>query len=388
MSLTGPDLHVHFGPAVPSPMPPPLASADLMGSIQQVTIRQQTQDRSTFEMAMSAERSTLDAKDYALLQSGPDRVLPGMRIVFAIRRGGQVDVLFDGVVTTVRLEGASGDQPPTIVAQGEDLTQMMDLLDIGIAWPAMPVIARVEAILAKYAVWGVVPMVVPPLTMLDPDPLEHTPVQQDTDYGELMRLAQQHGHVFCLIPGPSPGRTVAYWGPEPRLPLASPTLNIDMGVSSNARIHSFGYAGLAPRAVAGLVLQDGVMEPVPVPIFAPPIDPVPLTRQQAPTLHPQMLRTRYMQAHGGDALRVEVKALAEAMNSTLRSATAQGQLDGARYGGTLRPWGVVGVRGAGHSFDGMWTVGEVTHQIQPGHYSQSFELHRSGLESTFTRLPT
>ena len=48
----------------------------------------------------------------------------------------------------------------------------------------------------------------------------------------------------------------------------------------------------------------------------------------------------------------------------------------------LRAPGVVGVRGAGHDYDGLYYVQEVTHDIAPGSYKQSFTLTREGLGST------
>jgi hypothetical protein len=39
----------------------------------------------------------------------------------------------------------------------------------------------------------------------------------------------------------------------------------------------------------------------------------------------------------------------------------------------------VGLRGAGHSFDGLYYVKSVTHNIRRGEYKQSFTLTREGL---------
>jgi len=48
---------------------------------------------------------------------------------------------------------------------------------------------------------------------------------------------------------------------------------------------------------------------------------------------------------------------------------------------------LVGVRGAGPSFDGLYYVKSVTHNIKRGEYKQSFTLSRNGLISTLPRLP-
>ena len=48
---------------------------------------------------------------------------------------------------------------------------------------------------------------------------------------------------------------------------------------------------------------------------------------------------------------------------------------------------LVGVRGAGDAFDGLYFVRSVTHKIQRGEYKQDFELVRNGLVSITPRVP-
>ncbi len=84
------------------------------------------------------------------------------------------------------------------------------------------------------------------------------------------------------------------------------------------------------------------------------------------------------------------KALLKGLAQASRSAdavTASGSLDVSRYGRPLKARRLVGVRGAGPAFDGLYYVRSVTHQIQRGSYKQSFELSRNGLVSTVPRVP-
>ena len=67
--------------------------------------------------------------------------------------------------------------------------------------------------------------------------------------------------------------------------------------------------------------------------------------------------------------------------------TADGTLDVLRYGGILQARSVVGVRGAGIGFDGLYFVSKVTHRIKRGEYKQSFHLTRNGLISTTPVVP-
>ena len=59
-----------------------------------------------------------------------------------------------------------------------------------------------------------------------------------------------------------------------------------------------------------------------------------------------------------------------------------------RYGQPLRSRELVGVRGAGITYDGLYFVKSVTHALQPGSYTQNFTLAREGLVSlTPTVIP-
>jgi hypothetical protein len=63
-----------------------------------------------------------------------------------------------------------------------------------------------------------------------------------------------------------------------------------------------------------------------------------------------------------------------------------GSLDVTRYGRILKARSLVGVRGAGTAFDGLYYVRSVTHKIKRGEYKQSFTLERNGLVSTLPKV--
>jgi hypothetical protein len=67
--------------------------------------------------------------------------------------------------------------------------------------------------------------------------------------------------------------------------------------------------------------------------------------------------------------------------------TATGSLNVVRYGHILKSRALVGVRGAGQAFDGLYFVKKVTHKIQRGTYTQDFTLNRNGLVSTVPTVP-
>jgi len=64
-----------------------------------------------------------------------------------------------------------------------------------------------------------------------------------------------------------------------------------------------------------------------------------------------------------------------------------GTLDVVRYGRVLKSGQLVGVRGAGTAFDGLYYVKSVTHTLGRGEYRQGFTLARNGLVSTLPTVP-
>ena len=68
-------------------------------------------------------------------------------------------------------------------------------------------------------------------------------------------------------------------------------------------------------------------------------------------------------------------------------AFGSGALEVARYGHVLQARALVGVRGAGLAYDGLYFVTKVTHDIRRGGYTQQFSLARNGLISTVPAVP-
>jgi hypothetical protein len=68
------------------------------------------------------------------------------------------------------------------------------------------------------------------------------------------------------------------------------------------------------------------------------------------------------------------------------SISGEGSLEVSRYGRVLRSRMLVGVRGAGIAYDGLYYVNTVTHSIKRGEYKQSFNLSRDGLISLTPRV--
>ena len=105
---------------------------------------------------------------------------------------------------------------------------------------------------------------------------------------------------------------------------------------------------------------------------------VPLASQPAWLTHRANLRRTQFRAAGLSI--TEAFARAQGMTDANSDVvTAEGELDALRYGDILRARGLVGLRGAGYSYNGTYYVKRVTHTISRGSYTQRFTLARDGL---------
>jgi hypothetical protein len=241
----------------------------------------------------------------------------------------------------------------------------------------------VRRLLADYAApWGIVPLVIPPLFPTFHSPLSYATQQKGHDLDFIEHLAEEVGYVFRLQAGPAPGTSVAYWGPRVKLGAPQRALNVDMDVHRN--VESLNFNLDADKRVQAVVkIQEPFTKltiPIPVPeisLLNPPMGAIPVPAHKTEAL-PGTTHLNPMQAL--------LKGLATASTSA-DAVTASGTLDSARYGGVLQVGGLVGVRGAGLAFDGLYFVEGVDHEIRRGEYKQSFRLSRNGLVSTLPRVP-
>jgi hypothetical protein len=271
-----------------------------------------------------------------------------------------------------------------LVITGEDLTAVMDLTDAsGTPYPGLAADARVLAILGKYATFGIVPNVVPVVTPDVDVPSQRTPSQKGTDLAYIQQLAKESGYVFYLQPGPLPGFSQAYWGPQLKLGVPQPALNVNMDTWTNVESLNFRYQ--PQDAVTPLVyLQDpatGVVTKLAIP-GANPLNPplgavVPVPQKTEPLQYTAKLPP-------AQALMAGYARAAE----TADVVTGDGTLSVLRYGGILQARQLVGVRGAGVAFDGLYYVDSTKHQIKLGEYKQSFTLKRNALISNVPFVPT
>ncbi|MGN9809529.1 hypothetical protein ACTMSW_09235 [Micromonospora sp. BQ11] len=368
-------LSLLIGPAVPVPVPREVLEAVDSVSIQCGSGQTQSGFEITFKLSRRSPLHTL-----FLLTGGS--TIPIMRVVIVATIRGRAEVLMDGVMTNHEVRDSSGE--PTLVVKGKDLSALMDWIDFdGIPYPAMPPVLRVLTVLAKYAAFGVVPVTVPSMIEDVPIPIESIPRHQGTDLAYLNQLAADVGYVFYLDPGPVPGASTAYWGPEIRVGAPQPALNLDLDTPRrNVEALSFTFDKERKELPVVWIQEQHSKAPVPIPIpdvtpWNPPLGVVPPLPPKITFLNENAKLKPWV------AL---MRGLAYASQHS-DSVFGQGSLDVARYGRVLRSRGLVGVRGAGEAFDGLYYVSSVDHTIRRGEYKQSFTLARNGLLSTLPKVP-
>ncbi len=375
MLSSGIHLTLMIGPGVPIPV-----SQDVLNALVSVEVTSNAETPSGFTLRFTVAKNS-PLYTIFLLTGGVS--IPLVRVVVVVTINGTPQVLIDGVMVNHQVTPGSGGQNPTLTIIGEDLTRVMDYIDFsGIPYPAMPREARVALILLKYAVFGVVPLVIPSVLIDIPIPVQSIPAQQGKDLGYIKQLADEVGYVFYIEPGPTPGVSVAYWGPEIKTTVPQPALNTDMDAATNVESLSFSYN--AESAKLPLVIIQEPMSKAIIPIPIPPITPLNPPLGAIPPIPKDI--DKIDEAGKYSPVRAVLIGLAKAARSA-DVATATGTLDTLRYGQVLKARRLVGVRGAGAPFDGLWYVTRVTHSLKRGEYKQSFSLSRNGLLSTLPTVP-
>jgi hypothetical protein len=261
-----------------------------------------------------------------------------------------------------------------------------------------------ELVLAKYLLLGVIPDVQPTLTSIIP--FEYVPQQNGTDLSYLKELAQRNGFIFFITPGPGLTNS-AYWGPPIRGGQPQPALTVDSGPATNVNSLSFAYDALAPTLVYGMVLETIIDPYLPLPVLAmsstrtPPLATNPALGDSLAGILPDpvtavldafSLTTRgtLFQGPGLQWMQSEAMAQATLDQSTDKVVTVQGELDVTRYEAILTAPGVVPVRGAGLTYDGLYSIDSVVHKITSRFgdwdYKQTFTLTREGTGTTIQEV--
>jgi len=379
MLAKGIQLSLLIGPIVPIPVP-----RVVLDALDSVEVRTASGSASGFQLTFQiTAKSELNTIFLIAAGTNTSMATPPLRVMLVVTLNGSPQPLFDGVMTNVDVQPGSQGAPGTLTVTGEDVSKVMDMQDFsGLPFPALPVEARVALLCAKYAAFGVIPL---PIPILFPDvqiPIDKIPAQQGTDLAYIQLLARKVGYVFYVEPGPAPGANVAYFGPEIKIGVPQPALNVDMDALTNVESLSFSFD--PTKGVLPVVFIQNQLTRVPIPIPIPNLNPLqpPLGALPTPISNLKIMK----ETAKLNPMQAISLGLAEAAKSQ-DAVSGRGSLNVLRYGRLLKARGLVGVRGVGIAYDGLYYVQSVTSTLKRGEFKQSFNLTRNGLVSITPRVP-
>ena len=369
-----------MGPIIAVPVP-----SSVLESLASVEVSIHDVEPSGFKLSFSIDKQS-PLQILFLLTGGMPLLF--MRTILVATVNGQANVLIDGVITKNEIAPGDKGSNSTLTLYGRDLTALMDQSNwSGFPFPACPREARIALLLAKYAFFGMIPLIIPSLLFDISLPIENIPSQQGTDLAYIKQLADEVGYVFYIAAGPVAGTNTAYWGPQVKVGPVQPALNGDMDAYSNVESLHFSFDQEKSKIplVYTYVSEIGLSIPIPI----PPIDPLQPPLGLIPPI-PTNLLPPDLVSFRDDLSKVTIpQAIMMGLAAGAESSecvTCEGSLDVVRYGSVLSARKLVGVRGVGQDFDGLYYVKSVTHKIKRGEYKQDFTLTRNGLVSTVSTV--
>jgi hypothetical protein len=359
---------------VPTPIGSELADLLIDAEVTEVADGQ-----AAFRISFGAQR-TDDGKGMEVEVLSDGRLTPGNRVLIMAMQAALPTVLIDGLITDIWLDPARNPSQSRVVISGADLTVAMDLTEKIQGYPDMDDELIVLEILAQYERFAIVPETIPPAESDFPTIVQRTPIQHGTDLEYLYNLANRYGYVFTLRPGAVPLTNTAYWGPPKRIGIPAPALTVGNSTFTNVDQLVFMQDGRAAFQVSGLI--PGPLEETPaLPILALEPTLLPPLALKSPFPMSSLLGMRLPTGSDGfDEIRAMGFAQGRVNKSSTAVAKAEGKLNVEKYGSILRAGGLVGVRGAGMTFDGNWSVEQVHHKLKRNEYRQEFKLSRDGTE--------
>lgn len=378
--LSSVQLTLMMGPVIAEPVP-----STVLEALVDVEVTLNDLEPSGFKLTFSVDKGSPLQLLFLLTGGLP---LLFMRCILVATVNGSPNVLIDGVITKNEIAPGDRGSSSTLSLLGRDLTALMDQTNwSGFPFPACPSEARVALLLAKYAFFGLLPVIVPSILVDIELPIDRIPAQQGSDLQYIRQLAEEAGYVFFIAAGPAVGTSVAYWGPQVKVGPEQPALNIDMDAYTNVESMHFKYDQEKSKIplIYTYIQQIGLSIPIPI----PPVNPLQPPLGAIPPI-PTNLLPPDLTSFRDDMSKLSIPqaimmGFAAGADSS-EAVSCDGSLDVTRYGGVLQARQLVGVRGAGYCFDGLYYVKSVTHHIKRGEYKQNFTLTRNGLVSTVSTV--
>lgn len=383
-----------IGPIVPIPAPEWLVT-----SLESASVSLNDEGTSGAQLSFTMGRNgARDLLDYPHLIR--QYLRPFNRVILTVIVRGIPRVLFDGVIVNQNVTASNEPGQSKVSITCEDLTVLLDERQRKFDHKPGSVPLIVGKILGQYLAYGVKPVIIPGVSTV-----KESLAQNATDLEFLRTLAKENGKVFYIASGPLPGVNIGYFGPKLRIPIPQPALTVNMGPMTNVKSLNFTNDFKKPTLYETEYIDDNFNFPfkminfIPPLPYIPPLAPIPSWAYSYPYIKRRFLEKKSEEKNGGEktesgevtnsTVEVIAKLFAESSKSNEDAVSASGELDVASYGHVLMPRLLVGVRGAGFTYDGLYYVKSVTSNIKPssGSFTQSFQLSRDGVGSITPVLP-
>jgi phage protein D len=280
----------------------------------------------------------------------------------------QTEVVFDGYISHLSCRASDEGANMVVEIRGVDASYHMNQEEKTRIWRGKTYEAIATEIFNDYQFKPVVAE--PPLG--GEPPLQVA--QRATDHRFLRELARRRGYEFYVLGGN------AYFRPPDLNTQPQKVIAVHFGEQTNCRNLSFESDGTAPTvaqvsyfdAMEGSAATDVARES-----GLPALGAKLLANLRGAIGMPQARRVaRGLGFHSG-------AQAAEYAAGMLRRGgwwvTAQGSLNGLRYGRVLRSRKLVTVKGAGSNYNGDYYVRKVQHRLTARTYEMQFELARNAL---------
>jgi hypothetical protein len=155
-------------------------------------------------------------------------------------------------------------------------------------------------------------------------------------------------------------------------------------MDAHTNVESLNFSFDPTKGVLPVVFIQNRQTRVPIPIPIPNLNPLqpPLGVLPTPIANVKMMKDTARM----NPMQAISKGLSEAKKSQ-DAVSGDGSLDVLRYGRVLKARRLVGVRGAGIAYDGLYYVERVTSTVKRGEFRQDFRLTRNGLISITPTVP-
>jgi len=165
--------------------------------------------------------------------------------------------------------------------------------------------------------------------------------------------------------------------------VPQPALSVNSDWATNVDSLSFTLNGTSKQMTV-ITILDPITGKIPIPLPLPSINLLkpPLGARLIPP--PLLLFSNEMAGLTAEDAAKRAFGIAREGSDSI---SASGSLSVARYGFILSARALVGVRGAGITYDGLYYVENVTHSIKRGEYKQNFTLSRDGMISLTPVVP-